>query len=136
MATYLRWLCQSLPQHSGLVLEIANHLHNAGPADAPGCVAPLRRDQTTVPAQYGVGCDDGRDPSQQSAAQYLAPRGQAAPLVIGEPEALAMELFLEDSILLDQVVDRLRLMPVDPASERDEEQLERKEFGHCTRIIG
>ena len=57
-------------------------------------------------------------------------------MVIGESKALAMELLLQHAILFDEVINDLRLMAVDPASERGEEELEWEKFGHCTRIIG
>ncbi len=40
------------------------------------------------------------------------------------------------NIALDEVVDDLHLVAVDPASERGEEELERGGFGHRTRTIG
>ncbi len=57
-------------------------------------------------------------------------------LVIGESKASATELLLQDAILLDQILDDLGLMAVDPAGEGGEEELEWEEFGHCTRIVG
>ncbi len=39
-------------------------------------------------------------------------------------------------ILFDDILDDLGLMAVDPAGEGGEEELEREEFGHGTRIVG
>ena len=47
-----------------------------------------------------------------------------------------MELLLEDPVLFDEILDDLGLATVDPASERDEEQLKRKEVGHTARFSG
>jgi hypothetical protein len=44
-------------------------------------------------------------------------------LIVGEPESLSAELFLKDSILLAQVLNRRLLMLVDPASENRDEEL-------------
>ncbi len=53
------------------------------------------------------------------------PFGRKAPsLVVGQPQALALELFLENAVLLAEVVDCLGLLPVDPAGKRREEELE------------
>ena len=65
----------------------------------------------------------------------LALGSEAPTLVIVEAETLPTELFLEDAVLLDEVVDRLGLLAVDPACEGGEEELKREEFGHCTLII-
>ena len=44
-------------------------------------------------------------------------------------------LFLEDAILLDEVVDGLGLLAIDPACEGGEEELERGEFGQRNQVI-
>ena len=110
--------------------ELADLLHDAWPADAVRRVGPLGRDQAAVPAHDGVGRDDGRDLGKETAAQNLALRGEAAALVIRESEPPAAELFLQNTILLDEVRDHLGLVPVDPAGERGEEHLQREEVGH------
>ena len=56
-------------------------------------------------------------------------------LVIGESEASATELFLQDAILFDEILDDLGLVAVDPAGERGEEQLQWKETGHDADIV-
>ncbi len=45
-----------------------------------------------------------------------------------EPETA--KLFLEDTVLFDQVVDGLDLLAIDPASAAGEEALKREEVGH------
>jgi hypothetical protein len=60
----------------------------------------------------------------------LALGSKAAALVIGQPESLATELFLEDAILLDEVIDDLGLIAIDPASEGGEKELKREKIGH------
>ena len=77
-----------------------------------------------VPAQDGVGSDDGGDACENAATENLALRSESAALVIRESESLAAQLLLQDTVLLDEVVDDLRLMTIDPAGERGEEELE------------
>ena len=79
----------------------------------------------------GFGRDDARQVFQNSAAQLLAFRREPPSLVVSESESLSAELFLEDSILLAQVLDRRLLMLVDPPSEdRDEELPWLEDLGH------
>ena len=54
----------------------------------------------------------------------LASRREPAALVIGQSKSPLAELLLEHAVLFDEVVDDLRLMTIDPAGERGEEQLE------------
>jgi hypothetical protein len=42
-------------------------------------------------------------------------RGQANPLIVGEPESPRSELLAEHAILLLQIVDDVALLLVDPA---------------------
>jgi hypothetical protein len=84
-----------------------------------------------MPAKYGVGCDDGGNLLQRFPAESLALGCESSSLVVGEPESLPAELFLEDSILFAQILNRGLLMLVDLASEdRDEELPWLKDPGH------
>ena len=60
-------------------------------------------------------------------------RATTSALVIGEARATTAELFLQDTVLLDEVGDDLCLLAVDPAREGGEEELERGEVGHHAR---
>jgi hypothetical protein len=44
-------------------------------------------------------------------------------------------LFFEDSVLLDEVIDGLSLMTVDPAREGREEKLKSEEIWRVTAVI-
>ncbi len=54
-------------------------------------------------------------------------------VVVSQPKASGAELFLEDAVLLDEVVDGLGLVAVDPAGEGCQQELEREEVGHHAR---
>ena len=86
-------------------------------ADTLGLVRPLGRDQSMVPAQDRVRCDDGRDLHQELASDPLALGCQPAALVVVQPRDTAAELFSQDSVLLDEVVEHLALAMVQPACE-------------------
>ncbi len=64
-----------------------------------------------------------------SGGRRPAPATTSA-LVIGEARATTAELLLQDTVLLDEVGDDLRLLAVDPAGERGEQKLKREEVGH------
>ncbi len=66
----------------------------------------------------------------------LAVGCQSAALVVGEAKAFAAELFLLDSILLEQVLARLCLVAIDLASEGGEEELEWEELVHGRDCAG
>lgn len=110
--------------------QLADRLHDSGTADALAGVRPLRGDQLAVPAEDSVGRDDGGHLTEQPAPEGPALRGEAPALVIGQPQALAAELFLENAVLLDEVLNGLRLVAIDPAGEARQEELKTKEIGH------
>ena len=60
-------------------------------------------------------------------------------MIVGQTDALAAELFPQDTVLLDQVVDGdgdgVCLMAVDPAGEGGEEESEGERVGHRAPII-
>jgi hypothetical protein len=63
-------------------------------------------------------------------------RRESAALIVGQTKPFLAELFLEDAVFLDEVVDDLRLVAVGPAGEGGEEELKTKEVGHVTTAIG
>jgi len=67
---------------------------------------------------------------EQGAAQALALARQPPSLVIGEPQPPPVELFAKHAVLLDEILDGVRLSPVDPAAEGGEQELEGEEVGH------
>ena len=95
---------------------------------------PFGCDQLSVPAQDGVGCDDGGNLAEQSTTEDLALRSESTSLVVGQAQAFAAELLLQHAVLLDEVVDGLGLVAVDPAGERGEEELEGEELGREAAI--
>jgi hypothetical protein len=66
-----------------------------------------------------------QEPSPESSAFD----GEAAALVVGQPEATSFHLPLENSVLLDQVFDDLLLVAVDPTREGHEQHLQWVDIG-------
>ena len=84
-------------------------------------------DEPPIPGENGVRRDDGGDFIENLSAEGLALRGESAAFAIGQPKTSAAELSFENPILLDQVVDDVPLMTVDPACESDQQELPRVE---------
>ena len=72
---------------------------------------------------------------QDSSAETVAFGRQSAPLVIGQPEAPATELRLEDAILFPQVLDDIELVAAHPAGERDEKEAKREAINHGPSLL-
>jgi hypothetical protein len=67
----------------------------------------------------------------------LALRGEVSALVVGQPKAAPLQLFLEDPVLLHQVLDDVLLVTVDPTREGHEPQPQGREGGlHCPILPG
>jgi len=82
-----------------------------------------------VPSEDGVGRHDRRDPLEQLPAKPLPLRREPAALIVVEAKPLAVQL-VEDSVLFEEVVDRLRLLAVDPGGEREEQESKGEEVWH------
>ena len=92
--------------------------------------------QTTVQPQDRVGCHNGGDVFEELVAEMLALRGEAAALVVGEAQPILAEVLPENADLLDEVVVGVGLLPVDPACEDREQELEMEEVGRRSTTIG
>ena len=56
--------------------------------------------------------------------------------LVGQPRDLPAELLLQYAVLLDQVLDDVLLLEVDPARERHEQDSQRVGFGRHGPIVG
>jgi len=68
-----------------------------------------------VPAQDGVGSEEGADFRQELAAEDFAFDGESAALIIVEQDTARAELLFEDLVLGAEEVDHFLLAVVDPA---------------------
>jgi hypothetical protein len=50
--------------------------------------------------------------------------GEAAPIIVTEPQATPTDLFPQETILFDQIRERLSLPAIQPAGGAEEEQAE------------
>ena len=104
--------------------EPADRVHDpwaARSATAAAVVCP--RDQLSMPAEEGIGRDQGVQVTAYPSPEARGLCGQAPALGVGEPETARTELLSEDAMLfLERVNDVTRLL-VDPACDGHDEEL-------------
>ncbi len=83
-----------------------------------------------VPLQDRVRRDDGGHLAQRLAPERPAQYREAPPLLRGKAHTPALALLAEHTVLLDAVGDDARLIAVDEAREREQQEAERPEVGH------
>ncbi|HYC79284.1 MAG TPA: hypothetical protein VEI02_16825 [Planctomycetota bacterium] len=105
--------------------EACDLLHQAGSGAGLGRERPLGGDTPSVPTQDGVGRDDRRHLGEEGAAEFGAANREALALDVGEQEPAFGEPGAKDAVLLPQVLDRRGLASVEPAGERERQQVDR-----------
>ena len=66
------------------------------------------------------------------ATEFLSAHGETTTLSIGQAERLTAERLSENAILLAEIVDEIVLVPVEPASDRKDQEVQRR--GHPVRL--
>src|SRR5262249_59915740 len=88
-------------------------------------------DEVPMPGEQGIRTHDGSDLPEHLSPQDFSFGGQATALIVGEAQPVWAELFAEHAILGLEIVDDVALVLVDPARQRNHEELERiRERGH------
>jgi hypothetical protein len=89
--------------------QLTDLLHHAGATDSLPWIRPLSGDEPAVPCEDCVGSYNRDNLAQDIPTQRSAFGGQSATLVVGETKAFPalFELLFQNTILLDQVRDRL-----------------------------
>ncbi len=100
---------------------------------SPRAVVPLPRNQLPVPGKYRVRGDDRRHLSQDFSTERLSFHREPSALLVGQAETLTAKLTLEDAVLLDEVIDDILLVAVDPAGDGDQKELPRVKRAHAGR---
>ena len=105
------------------------------PASATaGAAIVFPSDQCPVPAQDRIRGDDARNLRQDPPAEFLAADGESTTLDVGQAKRSRAQVLPEDPILLPEILDEIGLVAVHPASERENEELQRR--GHGLRLLG
>ncbi len=91
-------------------------------------------DESPMPAEQRVGCDQRVDLSESLASERLGFRGQATTLRVRDARPPWPELLPKDSVLLLELVDDVALLLIDPAGHGDDEELQRvRKLAHAGR---
>ena len=72
----------------------------------------------------GIPSDETKTTSISDAPNFALDQGDWYQVFFTEPESARAELFAEDAVLFLEIVDDVTLLLVDPACERDDEELE------------
>ena len=112
-----------------------DYLHNPTSPWQAAPAGPFLRDELSVPKEDRVGGDERGDLSEDPSPDDLAPHGQSAALIDGQPESSATELLLEDAIRLAEVLNDRILLTRGPAGKRGNEDLPWLEDGGHPRIV-
>lgn len=80
-------------------------------------VRPLLRDQRPVPAQHRVRGDERRELPQHPPPEHLPLRREPPSLPVRQSQLALPELFLEDAVLLEEVLDRPVLLAMHPGRD-------------------
>jgi hypothetical protein len=90
-------------------------LHEPWPSDTPRLVRPLERDQFPMPPHQGVGAHDGGNAIEDLAIKAFGFGCKPSTLVVVQLLNRSTELFLQHLFFLEQVLDNVLLMVIDPA---------------------
>ena len=105
--------------------EPADRVHAPGAArSATAAAGVCPRDQLSMPAEEGLGRDQGVPVTAYPSPEARGLGGQTLALGVGDPEPARTELLSEDAMLcLERVNDVARLL-VDPARDGHDEELQ------------
>ena len=91
-------------------------------------------DQSPVPTQDRIRGDDARDLRQDPPAEFVTAHSESTTLGVRQAKRPRAQVVSEDPILLPEIVDQIVLVTVHPASEREDEELQRRR--HSLRLLG
>ena len=87
-----------------------------------------------MPTQDRIRGDDARDLRQDPPAEFVTAHSESTTLGVRQAKRPRAQVFSEDPILLPEIVDQIVLVTVHPASEREDEELQRRR--HSLRLLG
>src|SRR4051794_36065599 len=108
--------------------DLASHPRFAGPAAGSSIVLP--GDELPMPRKESLGRDDRCDGHQGTPAESFRFGRQSTALFVGKPEAATTELLTQHLVFLAQILDRLLLLLIHPARNRDQHEPEGIESAH------
>ena len=78
--------------------------------------------------------DDARDLRQDPPAEFVTAHSESTTLGVRQAKRPRAQVFSEDPILLPEIVDQIVLVTVHPASEREDEELQRRRHSLTTAV--
>ncbi len=115
--------------------QFRDDLHDPTSPGGPSLVGPFLSNQLPVPPKDGVRSNKRRNLGKSTLPDGFAADREPATLIVGQSEASAAELLLQDAVLLSKVFDYCVLMAVDPAGERGHEDLPGLEHSGHPEIV-
>jgi hypothetical protein len=93
-------------------------------------IRPFPRNQLPMPAQEPIWRLDRGEIAQATAAHMIGPGGQAAAIVVCEPQSLVAQLATQKSILFAKIRERLPFPAFQAAGHDRQQQLESRDVEH------
>jgi hypothetical protein len=94
-----------------------------------------RHNQLSVPSQEGVRRDDGCHVAQRFSTEPVRPSGEPAPVIVCQPNASTTDPPPEKAILLDEVRNCRPLPAIEPAGDREQQQVQNRNVDHERQLI-
>jgi hypothetical protein len=95
----------------------------------------LRAINSRVPPENRVRRDDRRDVGKDSPSEALTDARETPTFVVIQPQPAALQLHLQDTVLFLQKFDDIALIPLKPAKQRRDNQVQRKHPRGLRQIV-
>ncbi len=106
-----------LPRHAEY--QIGDLLRDVRSTRSLPGIGPLLRNELTVPSKQSIWSNKRFEFIKQPAAKDFGFHGEPYPLFVGKPKPLSFELFLEYTVLFEEIVDHRLLVAVKPTRQSD-----------------
>jgi hypothetical protein len=78
-----------------------------------------------VPREDRIRRDERRNVSEKASPEHFASCGESSSLLVSKADAFVADVFSEDAVLSLEVFNGSKLVPIDIAGERDNEEVPR-----------
>ena len=104
-----------IPRHAEY--QVGDLLRNARSTRPLPCICPLFFNKFAVSREQCIRCHQRLQFTKSPSPQQFGLHGQSHPLFVSEPKAPPLELLLEHTVLFDEIVDDVLLVPAEPADQ-------------------
>jgi hypothetical protein len=98
-------------------------------------IGPFAGDELPMPTEQRVRRDKCRHIAQRLSAHTVGAGGQPSPVVVGQPKPASAELSPKDTVLFNQIGERLPLSAIQPADDTEEQKAEDRDVDHERELI-